>query len=114
MGNGFIGAGRLGQALAWSLASSGLVVWAVASRRSDGAQALADRIAGCRVLPAQAVADACDLVFVTTPDAAIAATAAACRWRGGMAVVHCSSVTEVQALDAARRDGGGPAPGAIA
>ena len=102
---GFIGAGRLGQALAWSLASSGLAVCAVASRRADGAQALADRIAGCRVLPAQAVADACDLVFVTTPDAAIAATLAACRWREGMAVVHCSGVTEVAALDAARRDG---------
>lgn len=102
---GFIGAGRLGQALAWSLASRGLAVCAVASRRAEGAQALADRIAGCRVLPAQAVADACDLVFVTTPDVAIAPTVAACRWRDGVAVVHCSGVTEVAALDAARREG---------
>ena len=70
---GFIGAGRLGQALAWSLASNGLRVSAVASRRAEGAQTLADRIKGCRVLPAQAVADVCELVFITTPDAAIAA-----------------------------------------
>lgn len=102
---GFIGAGRLGQALAWSLASNGLAVCAVASRRVEGAQTLADRIAGCRVLAPQAVADACDLVFITTPDAAIAGTVAACRWRNGMAVVHCSGVTEVAVLDGALREG---------
>lgn len=102
---GFIGAGRLGKALAWSLASRGLTVAAVASQRAGSAQALAGRIQRCSVLSPQAVADACDLVFVTTPDAAIAATVAGCRWRDGVAVVHCSGVTEVDALDAARRDG---------
>lgn len=102
---GFIGAGRLGQALAWSLASRGLAVGAVASRRTESARMLADRVAGCQVLAPQAVVDACDLVFVTTPDGAIEASVAACRWRAGVAVVHCSGVTEVTALDAARRDG---------
>lgn len=105
LGIGFIGAGRLGKALAWSLAARGFSVVAVASQRPASAQALAAGIAGCRVVSPQAVVDGCDLVFVTTPDAAIAATVAACRWRAGVAVVHCSGVTEVAALNAARLEG---------
>ena len=53
----------------------------------------------------QQVVDTCDLVFVTTPDGAIADTTAQFRWRSGIAVVHCSGVTEVAALDHAARDG---------
>lgn len=102
---GFIGAGRLGKALAWSLAGRGFDVVAVASQRDETAQALAARIDGCRVVTPQGVVDGCDLVFVTTPDAAIAATVGACRWRDGVAAVHCSGVTEVAALDAARQQG---------
>ncbi len=102
---GFVGAGRLGRALAWSLAGRGLAVAAAASHRRASAEALAARIEGCRALEAQAVVDTCDLVFVTTPDAAIAATVAGLRWRDGVAVVHCSGVTEVAALDAAKAQG---------
>ena len=102
---GFIGAGRLGKALAWSLASAGLRVSAVASVTLANARALAEPISGCVTTDVQAVVDSCDLVFVTTPDGAIAATTAALRWRPGMAVVHCSGVTEVSALASASRDG---------
>lgn len=102
---GFIGAGRLGQALGWSLAGRGLHVHAAASRSPASAQALAAPIPGCEVMSAQAVADTCDLVFITTPDAAIAQAAGAVRWRSGMGVVHCSGVTEVAALEAAARAG---------
>lgn len=102
---GFIGAGRLGRALAWSLAARGLPVVAAASARAASAHALAARIDGCRVLAPQGVVDACELVFITTPDAAITRSVEACRWRDGTAVVHCSGVTEVAALDAARRQG---------
>lgn len=98
---GFVGAGRLGKALAWSLARGGLDVVAVASQGPAGAQALAAPIGGCRVDTLQGVVDGCDLVFVTTPDAAIEPTARSTRWRAGMAVVHCSGVTEVAALSAA-------------
>ena len=42
---GFIGAGRLGQALAWSLAHAGLRVVAVSSMIEAHAQTLAERIA---------------------------------------------------------------------
>ncbi|MDE2453794.1 MAG: DUF2520 domain-containing protein [Burkholderiales bacterium] len=102
---GFIGAGRLGQALAWSLAAQGLKVVAAASQRRTSAQALAAPIPGCRVDAAQALVDDCDLVFLTTPDAAIEPSVAALRWRAGVAVVHCSGVTEVAALASAAAAG---------
>lgn len=102
---GFIGAGRLGTALAWSFHMRGLHVVRAASRDALGAEALASRIEGCDIGTAQQVADECDLVFITTPDAAIGATADALQWRPGMAVVHCSGVTEVAALDKAACEG---------
>ena len=103
---GFIGAGRLGSALAWSFADRGLAVSAVTSMFAADAEKLAAPVRSCAILAnAQAVVDACDLVFVTTPDGAIEATTAQARWRAGVAAVHCSGVTEVAALDAAKRDG---------
>jgi predicted short-subunit dehydrogenase-like oxidoreductase (DUF2520 family) len=53
----------------------------------------------------QQVVDGCDLVFVTTPDGAIEATANLLRWRKGMAAVHCSGVTDVAALNHAKHAG---------
>ena len=102
---GFIGAGRLGKALAWCLTEHGLCVSAVASHSPASARALAASVPGCQVLDAQQTVDVCDLVFITTPDSAIASTANALRWRAGMAVVHCSGATEVSALDSAARAG---------
>lgn len=102
---GFIGAGRLGTALAWSFAERGLRVEAVASMFSADAEKLAAPISGCRVTQSQEVVDTCDLVFVTTPDDAIASTAATVRWRHGVAAVHCSGVTEVDALNCASLEG---------
>jgi predicted short-subunit dehydrogenase-like oxidoreductase (DUF2520 family) len=103
---GFIGAGRLGTALAWSFAQRGLRVVAVASTIPADAERLAASIAGCTVLAdAQQVVDSSDLVFVTTPDGAIAETTARLRWRADVAAVHCSGVTDVAALDAAARAG---------
>lgn len=102
---GFIGAGRLGKALAWRLAQAGASVVAVASQFSSHAEALAAPIAGCTVGSAQEVVDRCDLVFITTPDEAIATTAEALQWHADMGVVHCSGVTEVDALACAARAG---------
>ena len=60
---------------------------------------------GCLVTSAQQVVDQSELVFVTTPDAAIQAVVAGLRWRSGVAVVHCSGATELDALSAARAQG---------
>lgn len=95
---GFMGAGRLGQALAWSLAQAGLRVVAVSSRQEAHARALASPIKGCACMSPQAVVDACDLVFVTTPDSVIGAVCDGLTWRAGQAVVHCSGATEVGVL----------------
>lgn len=103
---GFIGAGRLAAALALALQRAGLNVTAVASASPGSAQRLAERLKSCRVGDAQGVVDATDLVFITTPDGAIAQAAARLRWRPGMAVVHCSGATDVeQSLGFARSQG---------
>lgn len=102
----FIGAGRLGTALAWSLARRGAAIVAVASRSAASAGRLAAGIAGCRATrDAQEVADAAELVFVATPDDAISDVVASLRWRPGAAVVHCSGATELAALAPAAADG---------
>lgn len=69
------------------------------------AERLAAPIDGCRVASLQDVVDACDLVFVTTPDGLIADTAAQARWRSGVYAVHCSGATEVAALASAQQAG---------
>jgi predicted short-subunit dehydrogenase-like oxidoreductase (DUF2520 family) len=102
---GFIGAGRLGRALAWSISSRGCHIHAVASRAIAESESLAERIQGCKIMTAQEVADACDLVFLTTPDDAIQLTADAIRWRPACGVVHCSGATEVSVLAKASEDG---------
>jgi len=94
----FIGAGRLATGLALAFAGGGLKVAAVASRSPASARRLASRIPGCAVLDAQQAVDAGELVFITTPDDAIAAVAATLGWRAGQSVVHCSGATEVAAL----------------
>ncbi len=87
---GFIGVGVLGAGLALALTRRGYNVVAAASRRLVSAQDLAGRIPGCRALASpQELADAADLVFITTPDSAIGSVAAAVRWRPGRQVVHC-------------------------
>ena len=97
---GFIGAGRLGKALAWSFTAAGLRVTAAASGGATSARELADAIPGCEAMAAQAVVDCCDLIFLATPDSTISAACAALRWRPGVSVVHCRGATEAEALQA--------------
>lgn len=104
-GIAFIGAGRLAQCLAPALAAAGWPVLAIGSRRAEGAAALAACLPDCRAMPAiQAVGEA-DLVFITTPDDAIADVVASLPWRAGQGVVHCSGATELAALAPARTAG---------
>jgi predicted short-subunit dehydrogenase-like oxidoreductase (DUF2520 family) len=103
---GFIGAGTVGTALAVLLSRHGHEVTAVSSRSRASAAALAARVRGCRVVEdGQAVADAAELVFITTPDDAIGKAAAAVRWRAENSVVHCSGADSTDILEPARRSG---------
>ena len=96
----FIGAGKLGSALAQALSQRGVPVTQVASRQAASAQHLAARVPGCRAVDA-AVAAQADLVFLTVSDDTIAPLAAQLPWRAGQAVVHCSGATEVSVLQPA-------------
>ncbi|MFQ5880396.1 MAG: Rossmann-like and DUF2520 domain-containing protein, partial [Dehalococcoidia bacterium] len=106
LGVGFIGAGVVGTALARGLAGGGYAVVAAASRRLESARRLAAAVRGCEAYAvAQAVADAAELVFITTGDDAIGEVAGAVRWRPGQMVVHTSGAATVAALAPAREAG---------
>ena len=103
---GIVGAGFVGGSLAIAMSERGYGVTAVASRRVSSARSLAERIAGCRAYEfAQEVADASEVVFVTTPDDLIAPVVGALSWRSGQGVVHCSGAATLEVLEVAARQG---------
>ncbi|GAH84998.1 unnamed protein product, partial [marine sediment metagenome] len=78
---GFIGAGTVGTALSVRLSSKGYRVVAVSSRSQTSAEKLAQAVSGCHAFSkSQEVADAAELVFITTPDDAIAPVASEIQW----------------------------------
>ena len=103
---GFIGAGTVGTALAIRLNDRGYRVIAVSSRSRASANKLAKEIEGCQALDSnQAVSDAADLVFITTPDGAIGPVVSGIEWREGQSVVHCSGADSTKTLEPARKQG---------
>lgn len=103
---GFVGAGRVAQTLALAFARAGQRVCAVHSRNPDAAALLQFRVPTARVAPEpQAVVDACDVVFLTVSDDAIAHVCSGLRWAAHHRAVHCSGATEVAALDHAKAAG---------
>jgi len=102
---GFIGAGTVGGALALRLSSKGYQVVAVSSKGHASARNLAQSI-NCRAADNnQDVADAAELVFITTPDDVIAVVASEVRWHPGQSVVHCSGADSTQSLEPAKKLG---------
>jgi predicted short-subunit dehydrogenase-like oxidoreductase (DUF2520 family) len=103
---GFIGAGTTGTALAVRLSQRGCPVVAVSSRTLSSAQKLAGLVPACRVCyTAQEVAEAAEIVFITTPDDVIAQICGEVRWCEGKSVVHCSGAHSVDILESAKRLG---------
>ena len=103
---GFIGAGTVGTALAVRLSSRGYQVAAVSSRSQSSAENLAQAVSGCHVFNNnQDLADAAELIFITTPDDAIAPVASEIRWHDGQSVVHCSGADSTDVLEPARKLG---------
>jgi len=106
LGLGFIGAGTVGTALALRLSDRGYRVVAVSSRSQSSAEKLAQAITGCHAVnDKQAVAEAAELVFVTTPDDAIAPVVSEITWHHGQSVVHCSGADSTEILEPARKQG---------
>jgi predicted short-subunit dehydrogenase-like oxidoreductase (DUF2520 family) len=100
---GFVGAGKLANALAVALSHAGYQVRSIASRSFISADRLSSQIEGCRPqINCQNVVDSCELVFITTPDDAIKETAYSLKWRPGQAAVHCSGADSSDCLECAR------------
>jgi predicted short-subunit dehydrogenase-like oxidoreductase (DUF2520 family) len=103
---GFIGAGTVGTALAVLLNRQGYKVAAVFDLNQSSSEKLAKRVKGCHVADtSQAVADSAEIIFITTPDAAIAGAVSRVNWRKGAAVVHCSGADSTDILEPARKSG---------
>jgi len=102
---GFIGAGTVGTALAQLLNSKGYQVVAVSSRSLTSAKKLAEVVGGCSIKDGQGVADTAELVFITTPDDAIAPVASQVQWHSGQSVVHCSGAESTDILEPAKKSG---------
>lgn len=103
---GFIGAGKVAQTLANAFSAAGLCVVGASSRRSENLIALVKRCpAAAAMFTAQEVVDKSDIVFLTVADDAIQEVCRQLAWRKGVAVVHCSGATEVEALVNAKREG---------
>ncbi|MFC1950210.1 Rossmann-like and DUF2520 domain-containing protein [Chloroflexota bacterium] len=103
---GFIGAGTVGTALSLRLSSKGYPVVAVSSRSQTSARNLARVISDCHVSNKnQDVADTAELIFITTPDDAIASVATEIQWHTGQSVVHCSGALSTDILESAKKLG---------
>ena len=88
------------------MSAAGWRVTAIASRTHSSAERAASLIDGCATLAtAQQVADVCDLVFITTPDSAIAEVCGEADWRPDQGVAHCCGAASVELLDAAAKAG---------
>lgn len=103
---GFIGAGTVGTALAVRLREKGYRVRAATSRSRASAARLCGMVDSCRLCAtAQEVADAADLVFITTPDSVIPEIGAKVLWRHGQGVLHCSGADSLDILAPATNRG---------
>jgi predicted short-subunit dehydrogenase-like oxidoreductase (DUF2520 family) len=104
---GFVGAGVVATSLALGMSGAGYRVGAVSSRSRASADALTTLVEPQPRVhrEAQAVADACDTLFITTPDDAIADTAASIEWQPHHRVIHCSGALTTDALEGARKAG---------
>jgi predicted short-subunit dehydrogenase-like oxidoreductase (DUF2520 family) len=103
---GIIGAGTVGSALAIRLAENGYQVVVVSSRTHTSAERLSQAIKGLHAVDTnQMVADAADIIFITTPDGIIPKVASELQWHEGQSVVHCSGADSTETLQTARQMG---------
>jgi len=103
---GIIGTGKVGTAVGVRLAEQGFPVVGAMDILPEEATRFVESVPGCMVYcTAQALADAMDLIFITTPDDVIGEVAAAVKWRPGKTVIHCSGANSTAVLAPARDRG---------
>lgn len=99
---GFVGAGKVGTALARLWFQAGYVVRAVCSRDAAKANILAAQVSAAAVASPDAVIEAADLTLLTVPDDVIEGVAAGVSLASlpGKAVIHTSGARDAAALAA--------------
>jgi len=103
---GFIGAGKVGTALAARLFKGGYPVIAVADTNLLATEKLVELAPGCHVFKtAQEVANIAEHVFITTPDDFIHKVASELTWHPDQNVVHCSGAASIDILEPAEKYG---------
>ena len=99
---GFIGTGKVGSAFGMRLAERGYHVAGCMDIKPQEASRFAAAVPGCHIHGSQqALADASDVVFITTPDDEIEPVANSVRWRPDQTTFHCSGANTVGILQAA-------------
>ena len=102
----FIGAGKVGTALAVLLSRKGYTVASVYDQVASASDKLAEQVKSCRTFRSpQAAADAAQIIFITTPDSVIPVVAAGIKWQRGQSVIHCSGADSTGILEPARKAG---------
>jgi predicted short-subunit dehydrogenase-like oxidoreductase (DUF2520 family) len=103
---GFIGAGKVGTALAARLSQSGYPVIGASDTNVTSAEEFASLVTGsCVFRSPQQVADNAAHIFITTPDDLIPTVASELTWRPEHNVVHCSGAASTDILEPAERIG---------
>ncbi|XUX01383.1 MAG: Rossmann-like and DUF2520 domain-containing protein [Dehalogenimonas sp.] len=103
---GIIGAGKVGNALAVALIKVGYSVSAVSSKNFSSAYKLVDKLPSAVVFESpQEITNACDLIFITTPDSAISEVASSISSRVGLMVCHVAAAVSLSVLDGLRANG---------
>jgi predicted short-subunit dehydrogenase-like oxidoreductase (DUF2520 family) len=105
---GFVGAGRVGTALAIAFDRAGWPVTAVASRDPERRERFRSGVPRARgYAEAAGVLDDADLVFLTVPDDAIGPLAGSLRLYSGQMLAHTSGLLEAEVLRPAMAAGTG-------
>jgi predicted short-subunit dehydrogenase-like oxidoreductase (DUF2520 family) len=103
---GFIGAGKVGTALAVLLSRKDYKVVSVYDPDKASAANLCKLVKGCRpAATAQDTADKAELIFITTPDGVIPKVAAQLKWKTSQGVAHCSGADSTAILEPAKKAG---------
>jgi len=103
---GFIGAGKVGTALAARLSTGGYRVIGVSDLNPASAGEFTDLVADSHIFQNnQDLADSAEHIFITTPDDIIPRVASELAWRPQHTVVHCSGAASIDILQPAERLG---------
>jgi predicted short-subunit dehydrogenase-like oxidoreductase (DUF2520 family) len=103
---GFIGAGRVGTALAVKLKEAGYNIIGVSSRSEESIRRFIHHVKGTKGFKSpEALLEEVELIFVTVPDDVIGEVVASLPWKEGHKVVHASGALSLDVLEGARKKG---------